>query len=243
MARIILLLFIVSISSMAFGQQQLQTIYLDNGDIFIGEIVEITKEGNYVIKTLSGEELVFLKWQIKSIAKGREIDGQLEMYGGNKAAGLSVFGNGFIGGSYHFGIGKNFYVDGGVQFSMFPVQIDLFGDGIVTKTGLSTFAGFSYYLGSRYGSKRDKVKNFGVFLQTSHTFSNYCSTKGVIGIRVNTFKLGNIDHATVVEVGYAMKVRHWIDSPFPSQYAKDKEAVIPLLHIGFHLDIYHGREK
>ena len=229
------------LSTTAFAQKALHTLYLNNGDIFVGEIIEISTDGDYLVKTLAGQKMVLKKWQIKGIAADKENINHLKHYGGKMAVGVSILGNGLIGVNHHFGLGKNFFADANVQLSAFPVQIDII-DGTVIKSGVSTFGSLGYYFGNRFSSKRNKVKNVGIFLQAGHTFSNYNSSKIAGGVTIENFKRGNVARSFALELGYGLKIRHWIDSPTPSAYSGDKEVLIPLIHFGLRWNIYYGKE-
>ena len=242
MPRFIFLIIILILSTSALAQQEIHTFYLYNGDISVGEIIEMTSDGDYVVHTLIGQEMVIMRWQIKAISSNKEKTDHLKKYGGRMAIGFSMFGNGIMGVNHHFGLGKNFYADAIVQYSVFLLQNSA-TDKTDMKSGIATFWGFSYFMGNRFSSKRNKVNNVGLFMQVGHTFSNYNSSKIAGGITAEYFNKDDSSNSYTLEIGIGLKIRHWIDSSIPSVYNNsDKPAEIPVLHLGFRWNIYYGKE-
>jgi hypothetical protein len=59
MLQFLILLLFLSLHFLAISQQPVHTLYLRDGTIFVGEILEITAGGFYRVRTASGAELFF----------------------------------------------------------------------------------------------------------------------------------------------------------------------------------------
>ena len=231
MNRILFTIALLAFSFCSFGQDQatIHTFYMKDGSVFKGEIITKSEDGNYRIKTTSGQELVFSADQIKRVALDSQNSGMtssevnLEDYGGKQAIEISLIGASLVGVHYRIRAAKELFFDVGLHYTP-TVLFNDFNDEAKAVSSFSVSGGANYFLHRHFKERKQKIRANGLFFNVTHTFGKYDFSSFAFGWASEYFKRQNTNRSFILELGPSLNVRHWVDDPstFPYNYNQDK---------------------
>lgn len=108
MKKSILLVSILLIGICAFAQEMSDVVYLKNGSMVKGTIIEQVPNEQLSIKTRDGSVFVYKFSEIEKIVKEEQKEEvQLDEYGGNLSYGVAIGGGGMFGVPIKVHVAKN----------------------------------------------------------------------------------------------------------------------------------------
>ena len=221
MKNLLIILLISAVAGPLFSQAQKHTFHLKDGTVFEGEIIEKTKDGDYLIKTYSGNSMLILADNIKQITFDTfEVD--VNDYGSQQAFGISLLGPGFVGAHFRYRAADELFFDvGGHLNSVFlidEVREEFMVEGSPTISG-----GVDYFLQRFYKEKKNKVRANGLFFNAAHSFGNYDSSTFALGWSSEYFKGERYHRSFLLQLGAAVSFNYWVTDPINARYTTPDE--------------------
>ena len=164
MKNLFLFLLFSCLSFSSFSQNMMHTFILKDGTRFEVEIIEKLDNGDYRVKTVSGNEMLIEHAKIQSVVLD-EPDIDVDDYGSQSAFGLSLFGgNEFFGFHFRREMAKELFLDLGGHITP-NILVNNLNDEIEFAPAITTSGGVDYFLKRFYKAKKDRVRGNGIFLQ------------------------------------------------------------------------------
>ncbi len=200
-------------------------IYLKDGSIFKGKIIERLPDGGIKLQTLSGRELIVSVKEIKQITI-EGIGTNPADYGGKTAVGISLFGEGLAGAHFRLRANPKLFLDAGLQLQ--PILVtDRFNDEAELKGNITLGGELNYFLNRFYKERRQKIRANGIFFRGSHGFGKFDTSYFALGWCSEYFKLNRYKTGFLLNLGLALQINHWVDDPQNFNYTEDVREAMP----------------
>ena len=194
---------------------------MKDGTVFEGVITE-KNDNTYKIRTSSGRELIFQSDQVRKISSFEQGEVNLSDYGRSQALGISLLGQGLLGGHFRQKVGKELFLDLGLHYT--PLLLfDEFNETSEWSSTAAISGSLNFFVNRFYKERKQKVRANGFFLNASYDFGNYDATSIGFGWASEYFRRDRFDQSFLLELGPAIGLRHWVDDPsnFPFNYNQD----------------------
>lgn len=164
MKKLFLFTLGILLSLFAYSQEVQDVIYLKNGSNIKGTIVKQEPNSNIIIRTNDGQLYSFKRDEIEQILKEMNID--LDEYGGSFSYGISIGGGGLIGAPIRF-IKNKFAFEMELDYKPGYFQAgNYFGNtNTYYKQAGVLSLGVNYYMGKYFKSKKQKIKLNGITIK------------------------------------------------------------------------------
>jgi len=201
MKKALLLCSAMLISLLSLSQDFMDVIYLKDGTVIKGKIIQKDTVNNYIIKTFNGQLYSCINTEIEQVLKEQNLD--LEKYGGSFSYGISIGGGGIVGFPIRFHGGEKFAFEMGLHYRPAIIQVTQYWDYTSTylkHAGVFTL-GANYYMGKYYKGRKQKVKLNGIKIMAGAGTGQYNSFLFGIGWIHESFKKYRNNKSFTFELG------------------------------------------
>jgi hypothetical protein len=212
MKKIFILIACLLMTTTIFSQENIDVIYLKNGSIIKGEIVEMVPNERIKIETEGGNVFVYTFDDIEKIEKEKiknsspfrnatnENDGgYFSEYFGKSAIGPAIGGGGLLGLTYRYFPNEKIGIEGGAFYRP-AIYEDYYEDIVVSSTVMIAF-GPVFYLKTSENWK-GKIKKNGISAKVGVApFGELNEFMGAINWVQDTYKPQNKDRYFSFELG------------------------------------------
>ncbi|OFX88121.1 MAG: hypothetical protein A2W99_10765 [Bacteroidetes bacterium GWF2_33_16] len=204
MRKILLFLIILLITSGAFSQNKKDFVYLKNGSVIIGTIIQEVQYDQIIIRTDEGYLLSFKYAEIEKVLQTEDIN--LDQYGGNFSYGVALGGAGVIGVPIRLHLSTKSAFEIGAYYRPAFVKIteedwyDTYTDSYYLHSCV-IFGGWNFYLGKYFKIKKQKIKLNGIAIKGGFGFGDYSTYLLTTGWIHESFKKRNTNHSFSLELG------------------------------------------
>lgn len=155
MKNIVLILLIAATPCLLAAQQVQDVVYLKNGSIMRGEIVEKIQNDHLKIRIADGNVFTFPYADIEKITlEKKPFEGNLDDYGGRFSGGPAIGGGGLIGGVFQYHPTKMVAVEAGFFYR--PIAVINYNDEIDFKNSVMMAGGAIFISASTIKQPRTK---------------------------------------------------------------------------------------
>ena len=195
-----LLLLGITFSFFANSQEYQDVIYLKNGSVIKGEIIQRDSD-KFIIKTSDFQLYSFNLPEIEQILQEQKLD--LAEYGGNFSYGVSLGGGGIIGLPIRFHKGEKFAFEMGLHYRPGIIYADdYWGRSTLYLEHSVVFStGANFYFGKYFKEKKQKVKLNGLKIMAGAGTGGYDTYLFAIGWINESFKKFNNHKSFSFELG------------------------------------------
>ncbi len=221
------LLVFLLISTFTFAQEaNLDVIYLKDGTVLKGKIVERLEDGAIKMVMSNGREIIISMREVKQVTI-EGIGTNPVDYGGKTAFGFSLFGeSNFLGAHFRLMAAKELFLDMSAQPEL-KALTNRFNNDVVFGANLLLCGEVNYFLNRFYKERKQKVRANGLFLNASYAFGDYETTRVNGGWCSEYFRLNRFKRGFLLHLGMGLNVNHWVDDPLNYAYIKDIPKVQP----------------
>lgn len=204
MKKIVFLSIALLFATIVFAQNKKDIVYLKNGSVIIGTIIQEVPYDQIIIKTDEGFILSYKYIDIEKILQSEKIP--LDEYGGDFSYGVAIGGGGLFGIPVKMHLNKKSAFEIGAYYKPAIVSITEEGwyDESTTDYYLHSciiFGGWNFYLGQYFKERKQKVKNNGIAIKGGFGFGDYSSYILSTGWIHESFKKRNKNHSFQLELG------------------------------------------
>ena len=228
MKKLILLTACILLTTIVFSQENKDVVYLKNGSVVKGLIIEQVPNEHIKIMTNDGNIFVFKYSEIEKITKEAE-ELNLDEYGGQISYGIAIGGGGIVGVPVRYYLNPKTALEAGAFYRM---TIDL--DNETSTGGIMIAGGPIIYLDKSYNSFKEKIISNGITLKAGYSFSDYKETMFALAWARESFKKRNKKNSFVFELGAG--VLNYLDSG--DMYYPNGSKTQPLLYWKVHWSWY-----
>ena len=182
-------IFTIILSMVVFSQKFIDVVYLKNGSVIKGTVIEQVPNKQIKIQTKDGNIFVFEYDEIEKFKKEVE-QPDLNEYGGKYSFGIALAGGGIFGFPARVYLNQMTALELGAYYRP---TIVLNTDE--TYHGIMLAGGSNLYLKKHYKSKKEKVKLNGMSFKAGYSISKFTETFLSIGWAHESFKVTNKTHS------------------------------------------------
>lgn len=186
MKTLSLLLFLL-VSTIALAQDYSDVIYLNDGSILKGKIIGRLDDGAIKMQMNNGREIIVSMKEVKVVNIGG-LGTNVVDYGGTKAVGISILGEGVVGLHYRFKVADETWGDASVQPDFVGLE-NQYTDKVRVSGGFGLGGEINHYLSRRFKESKQKVRANGIFFRVYHGFNEFSTTVISAGWSSEYFKL------------------------------------------------------
>ncbi len=217
-ALLCFLLFSIS----AIGQNKANDIiYLKDGSMLKGQIIERTNDGAIKMLLENGREITVSMREVNQVTV-EGIGTNTADYGGKTAFGLGIIGDGGIEGHFRFKADEELIIDLSIQPDFTQLVNDITNESRF-EGGLGVGAELNYFFGRRFKETKQKVRANGLFLRGARGFNEYTSTKLNFGWVSEYFRLNRFKRGFQLNLGLGYQINHWLDDPKNQVYSENRK--------------------
>jgi len=221
-------LFAFLLLSAVATAQQLDTdvIYLKDGSILKGKIIERMEDGAIKMEMTNGREIIISMREVKQVTI-QGIGTNPTDYGGKTAFGFSLFGeSNFIGAHFRVRAAEELYLNFSVQPEL-KLLVNRFNNEGKLGTNIVLGGEGNYFLKRFYKERKQKVRANGLFFNASHALGDYETTRFNAGWCSEYFRLNRFKRGFLLCLGLGYNINHWVDDPLNYAYIKDVSKLQP----------------
>lgn len=194
----LLLLLLISILYSGFSQEYKDVVYLKDGSVIKGTIIEQIPNEQVKIKTEGGSIFVYRFSDIEKITKERE-EINLDEYGGDFSYGVAIGGGGLGGVPIRFYTNSMTAIELGAYYR--PIFIDM-GYTSDIKSSIALAGGINIFLDKHYKSIKEKIKLNGLSVKGGYATSSISDEYFIsFGWAHESFKKRNKKQSFIFELG------------------------------------------
>lgn len=184
MKKLILVITFQLLVIIAYCQDNQDVVYLKNGSVVKGLLMEQIPNEQVKIMTPDGNIFVFKYAEIEKMTKEAE-EINLEQYGGHFSYGVAIGGGGIIGVPLRYYVNSKIGLEAGAYFRP---QISLVDEEINTNGGLMIAGGPIIYLGQSYNSFKEKIISNGISIKGGYSFTGIKQSMFAVNWARESFK-------------------------------------------------------
>jgi len=207
MKRILLVIicFFLFLSS-SFSQGKKDYVYLKNGTIVVGTIIQEIQYDQIILRTDEGSLLSFKFAEIEKILQKDDWKANIDQYGGDWSIGIALGGGGIIGLPTRYFLNSRNALEIGTYYKPGLIKIyeeDDYGEDIYTYFlhSLVVTCGWNYYIGSYYKAHRQKIKLNGITFKGGIGTGDFDSYMIAAGWIHESFRKNNKQTSFNLELG------------------------------------------
>lgn len=225
------------ISSIAFGQQEgSDIIYLKDGSILKGKILERLDDGAIKMVMNNGREIIITIKEVKHITI-EGIGTNPVDYGGKTAVGISLLGESIVGIHFKVRASEAIFFDVSAMPHSKLVQ-NKYTDKFILRTNLTLGGEMDYFLQRKYKESKQKIRGNGVFFRVAHGFGRFDQTWAHVGWCSDYFKLNRFKRGFQLNLGAGFIANHWVTHPLNEAYTENVPELDPSVIVRLQWNFY-----
>ncbi len=225
--KILPILLFLLVSTLSFAQKDNpDVIYLKDGSVIKGKIIERLDDGAIKMQMNSGREIIISMKEVKQVTI-EGIGTNPADYGGKTAFGFSLFGeSNFIGAHFRIKAAEDIFLDLSLQPEL-KALTNRFNNEVKVGANLLVGGEVNYFLNRFFKERKQKVRANGLFLNASYALGEYETTRFNMGWISEYFRLNRYKRGFLLGLGLGVNINHWVDDPLNYAYIKDIPKVQP----------------
>lgn len=235
MKKSILLVSILVICICAIAQESRDVVYLKNGSVIKGEIIEMIPNDHIKIKTADGSVFVYPFSDIEKTEKevisnststktSGNTEGLLSEYYIQSSIGVAIGGGGILGATYRYFMNEQLGIEGGIFFR--PGLYEDYRGDFQPVYSVAFAAGPVYYLNASKNAK-GKIKKNGISVKLGISpMGDLKEFLGAVNWVHDTYRQENKNRYFSFELGAGFDNRY----SMPYDISRDVATTIPMLY-------------